>query len=80
MVEAEVFRAAANVANQTLYRSIRKNARQDVFNGLKIVGREVLIEQKKEDTGHLKVTILIGAEYVAEVDRCVEWRPDVVWT
>lgn len=79
-VEAEVLGAAANVADQVHYRSVREKARHDVFHRLEIVGRDILIEQEEKDTAHLKGAILPGAQRVCKVDGFLERRPDIVRT
>lgn len=79
-LEAEVLGAAADVADQMHYRSVREKAWHDVFHRLEIVGRDVLIEQEEKDTAHLKDAILPGAQRVCKVDGFREWRPDPVRT
>lgn len=79
-VEAEVLGAAANVADQVHYRSVREKARHDVFHRLEIVGRDVLIEQEEKDTAHLKGAKFPGSQRVCKVDGFLERRPDIVRT
>lgn len=79
-VEAEVLGAAADIADQMHYRSVREKAWHDVFHRLEIVGRDVLIDQEEEDTAHLKDAILPGAQRVCKVNGFVERRPDIVRT
>lgn len=61
LLGAEILGATADVANSILYRSIREKTRQDVFNGLEIVRRDILIEQEEKDTVNLKGAIFVGA-------------------